>query len=624
MRSRHIWFGIALALIAALLTGCGGSGGSTLVTTTSRVLAGFVYAKGNALGAGPDVVITSAATPPTGYFAPSSGTVTLSVADGTLTRAASSQIFDMSVSNAIVVTAKAAPSSSVSITGSNLTYNSVAKTLTPYSVNLGLIGSTGTVETIPSPTAPSYTPGPVVGILYTFDGVGPTAPKQLFIAGATDQFGPRTLAVVGLDSNGVVQPSAAFTVTGTAPAVVISGSSPSFTLAPDSAANSAVEGDSTITVALTGGNITGSFLANFSYGTIGTIAVTPGSSSLLWNTAGPAATTPIGVLVTNTYNAPMFNKAVTLSDPGKVAANAWIASQGTAFTATTGPTDTTGTFSTTLTAPTSVAAVAPDQTPKGNGLVTATVGSTTGTATVRVIRPLNTVVITGPTKVYVGTTTPATDLSGGAYAINSTAIDVDGTSVPVSDYPAASFTYTVTNIAGGATFGNTGDTGVTSTSVSSLIGGTNRVTAGATAGHYTMQVTGGVLVPSNAITTEVYGVPAKIFLSPDTNTTFAIAGAQGNYTGTQGQTTVASFTYLDSAGHGILPSEVTYTSQFTIDNVTGGNITSGGSSVGNFTLTFGPNKGLAHIVTTNGVWTPTGVGGSFPFNLSKDIGHDGS
>ena len=495
--------------------------------------------------------------------------------------------------------------------------------MTPYNVNLGLIGATGTVETIPSPSAPSYTPGPVTGILYTFDGAAPTAPKQLFIAGANDQFGPRTLACVGLDSNGVVNPAAAFTVTGTAPAVVISGTGPSFTLSPDSAANSAVEGDSTITVALTGGNVTGSFLANFSYGTIGTIAVTPGSSSLLWNTAGAPATTSIGVVVTNTYNAPMFNKTVTLTDPGKVSANAWISGQGTAFTATTGPTDTTGSFSTTLTAPVSVAAVAANQTPKGNGTVTATVGSTTGQATVRVIRPLSTVVVTGPTKVYVGTTTPATDANGGAYAINANAVDVDGTSVPVSDYPAASFTWTVSNIAGGATFGNTGDTGVTSTSVSSLIGGTNRVTAGATAGHYTMRVTGGVLVPSNAITTEVYGVPAKTFLSPDTNTTVAISGAQGNYTGTQGTTKNATFSFLDSAGHAIPSGEVTYTSQFTIDNVTGGNITSGGANVGNFTLTFGPNKGLAHIVTTNGVWSPA-VGGSFPFNLSKDIGHDGS
>src|SRR5438874_6661341 len=98
---RAIRFLIFLAVVAGILTGCGGSGSST--SQTIRVLAGFVYAKGNALGAGPEVVITASANPPTGYFAPTLGTVTLSVANGTLTRAPDSEPFDMSVSNAIVV-----------------------------------------------------------------------------------------------------------------------------------------------------------------------------------------------------------------------------------------------------------------------------------------------------------------------------------------------------------------------------------------------------------------------------------------------------------------------------------------------------------------------------------------
>jgi len=621
MRLRHIWFGIAIALIAALLTGCGGSG-TAAVTTTSRVLAGFVYAKGNALGGGADVVITSSANPPTGYFAPSSGTVTLSVADGTLTRAADSQIFDMSISNAIVVTAKAAPSSSVSVSGQNLVLNSVSKTLTPYSVNLGLIASTGTVELITSPAAPSYTPGTPVALKYTINGNAPAAPKELFIAGANDAFGPRVLACVGLDSNGVINPSASFTLGGSAAnGFIISGASPSFTISPDSAASSAVEGDSTFTVGLVGQNVTGSFIGNFSYGTVTTVAVTPGATSLLWNTAGAPATTSIGVVVTNQYGAAMFGQTVNLTNPGKTTANVWNTQAGAnAFTAISGVTGTTGSISTTLTAPVSaVAGGGLTTTPKGANTITATVGSTVGTASVKVIRPLNSVSISGPSTVNIGTTTPLTGV--GSFSVDS-GVDVDGDNAPLTDYPATTFTYTCTNTAGGATFGNTGDTGVKTTAVASLLAGnSNQVVAGNVAGQYTMQVTGGVVTPSNTVTTQVVGIPAKIFLTPNTNTTNVIAGAQGNYSGIQGATVNSSFVFLDSYGHTIPNGEVTYNSIFSIDALTGGNMTSGGSGVNSFTLTFGANDGLVHLATTSGTWSPS-TGGSFPFNLSKDIGHD--
>ena len=136
-----------------------------------------------------------------------------------------------------------------------------------------------------------------------------------------------------------------------------------------------------------------------------------------------------------------------------------------------------------------------------------------------------------------------------------------------------------------------------------------------------MQVTGGVVTPSNVVTTEVVGIPAKIFLSPNTNTTNVIAGAQGNYSGVQGATVNSSFQFMDSFGHLIPNGEVSFTSLFSVDAITGGNITSGGSSVSNFTLTFGANDGLVHLITTGGTWSPS-TGGSFPFNLSKDIGHD--
>ena len=151
-------------------------------------------------------------------------------------------------------------------------------------------------------------------------------------------------------------------------------------------------------------------------------------------------------------------------------------------------------------------------------------------------------------------------------------------------------------------------------------GNGSRVVAGNVAGQYGMRVTGGVVTPSNIVTTEVVGIPSKIFLTPDTNTTVNLGG-QGNYSGIQGFVQSASFVFKDSFGHTIPNGEVSYTSIFSVDAITGGNITSGGSNVSNFTLTFGANDGLVHLTTTGGTWSPS-TGGSFPFNLSKDIGHD--
>lgn len=613
---------IAILVVGGLLAGCGG-GGSSSPTTTTRVLAGFVYAKGNGLGSGPEVVITTSANPPSGYFAPTSGTVTLSVANGSLTRAPDSEPFDMSVSNAIVVTAKAPPSSAVAVSGSGITLNSNPKSLTAFNVNLGPISDSGTVEPFSSTDAPSYTPGTPVALQYTIDGNPPANPKELFVAGAAaGSGGDRTLSAIALDSNGVINPAATFTVSSATNGVLISGSSPSFTLSAGTAANSSVEGDTTMTVQITGQNITGSFLANFTYGTVGTITVTPGGTSLLWNTVGVAATTSIDVAVTNTNNVAMFGKTVTLTDPGKVAANVWITQAGaTAFTAASGATGTTGHFATTLTAPVSaVAGGGLNLTPKGTNVITATVGASNGTANIKVIRPLNTVVLAGPARVDVGTTTPG---SGAASYAPTSGVDVDGASAPLSDYSSLTLTYTVTNTAGGASFGNTGDTSLTTTSVAAIMAGAgneNRVVAGNVAGQFTIQITGGVAIASNIVTTQVFGDPSKIFLSPDTNTVNVIVGALGNYSGSTGSTLNASFVLKDSANHTIPAGEMNYTSGFILQAGTGGNVSSGGANVNTFTLTFGPNDGLLDIDVVSGTWASGG--GNRPFNISKTIGHD--
>ncbi|HWA83666.1 MAG TPA: hypothetical protein VG820_09545, partial [Fimbriimonadaceae bacterium] len=237
-----------------------------------------------------------------------------------------------------------------------------------------------------------------------------------------------------------------------------------------------------------------------------------------------------------------------------------------------------------------------------------------------VIRPLSSVVLAGPSRIDVGMTTPGS--GAGAYGPTS-AVDVDGDNPPLSDYSSLSLTYTVTNIAGGAPFGNTGDASTTTTSVSAIMAGAgneNRVVAGNVAGQFNIQVTGGVANPSNVVTTQVFGDPSKIFLTPNTNTVNSIVGALGNYSGSPGSTVDASFVLEDTANHTIPSGELNYTSGFILQAGTGGNVTSGGANVSAFTLTFGPNDGLLDIDVISGTWASGG--GSRPFNLSKTIGHD--
>lgn len=529
----------------------------------------------------------------------------------------------MSVSNAIVVTAKAPVNSSVGVSGTSITLNSAAKVLTSFNINLGPFTQTGTVEPFSSPDAPSYTPGTPVAIQYTVDGAPPASPKELFVAGATPgNGGNRTLAAVALDANGIINPSATFTASSTTNGVLIAGTGPSFTLSAGTAASSSVEGDTTVGVQIAGQNISGTFLANFTYGAVGTVTVTPGGSTLMWNTAGVAATTSIDVLVVNTNSAPMFGKTVTLTDPAKVAANVWVTQAGaTAFAAASGPTGTTGHFATTLAAPVSaVAGGGLNLTPKGTNTITATVGATPGTATVKVIRPLSSVTIAGPSRIDVGTTTPST--GAGSYGLTA-GVDVDGASVPTSDYAALTLTYTVVNTAGGAAFGNTGDGSLTTTSAAAILAGPgneNRVVAGNVAGQFTIQVTAGVASPSNIVTAQVFGLPAKIFLAPDTNTVNAIPGALGNYSGANSSTLPANFVLKDTANHTVPSGELTYTSSFILQPSTGGSVTAGGANVSTFTLTFGPSDGLLALNVISGTWASGG--GNRAFSVSKTIGQD--
>jgi hypothetical protein len=303
--------------------------------------------------------------------------------------------------------------------------------------------------------------------------------------------------------------------------------------------------------------------------------------------------------------------AVTFSNP-KAPGNTWAAAPGTNITAISngGNTDASGEVTATFNAPDALNAVlsAGEKAAKGVSTVTATAGTANGSVNVTVLRPIGALVITGPARVDVGTTT-------GQYTITG-ATDVDN---DTADIPAGGVTWNRVNAAANANVGNTGDVQA-GTVANSTIDTNGLLTAGTAAGQTTVSATIGS-VNSNNVVTQVFGVPSKIVLTPDTAAS-VIGGASGEYGfAAVGDTQPASFTLQDSSGHVIPIGEITsFTSIFTIQALTGGSITPGGANVDDFTVTCGNTDGT-FSVQVNGTWVGA-FGGAGSINLTRAIGQN--
>jgi hypothetical protein len=303
------------------------------------------------------------------------------------------------------------------------------------------------------------------------------------------------------------------------------------------------------------------------------------------------------------------------------AGNAWSGAEGAlggnAFATQSGPTIAGGTFASTFDPPTALNPVlnAGQLAVKGVNIITATAGSASGTVNVTILRPIGSLTIAG--NLAVDTGTPAS-----TYSITG-ALDVDGDTATL---PVGSVTWTLTNTPSGGNIGNVGDESPASVSAASgsSTAPTINVSPGNTAGQYTLQATIGT-VNSNTLTTEVYGVPSKIFFSPAT-TASVIAGASGEYlTGGTGNVINVSFTFLDSYGHTVGGGNPGGSAGFNytgnIDSSTGGSLNPGaGANNSAFTIVTGPGDGL-FTITTQGNWTGT-HGGVGAFNLQKSVGHN--
>ena len=595
----------ALVVTGALLAGCGGGGGSSSKKVT-RTVAGFVYVLGSTGSSTDNAVIIPSAVAPSGFFAPTAGSVTLSVADGVITRSPDSEIFNMATSNAIICSVTAKENTTISVSGTGLMYNASARSLSSFTANIGTKANTGTVLTLNNGST-TYTPGAPVSLKYTVDGVVPTDPTIPIIAGAPDSI----LSIIALDASGVIVPATTYTVAASNAGASITGTNPGagpFDIVPGPMTQA--EGTVDVTIDTVGANLQATINGNFTHGTATTVAVTSTVASVTWGTVAPAVpntTAGLTATVTNQYGAAMPGVAVTFTNP-KAPSNTWAASPGTNFTAIVSPTNASGQATATFNPPDAVNAMAPGNAAKGVSTVTATAGSATGTVDVTVLRPIGALTITGPSRVD----TASTD---GQFTITG-ATDVDGDTATI---PAGVATWTTVNSAFAANVGNTGNQQAGTVSTSS-VNTSGVMTAGGVAG--TASVTASIgAVTSNAVVTQIFGVPSKIILSPDTVAS-VIAGATGEYTfGSVGGTQAASFTLEDSSGHTIPSGEYAgFTSAFSIQALTGGSITPGGTNISSLTVTCGNTDGTFSI-QVNGTWAGTD-GGAGSINLTRAIGQN--
>lgn len=594
---------LLLGAAAAVLTGCGGSGGSSAYSQT-RIVAGYVYVENNnGIDAGPSVIVAPSSTAPDGYFKPTDGTLTLSVANGDITRAPDSTNFDLSVSNEIIASVESNDQTpTFDVSGSGLELDGQAKgNLGSTNLSLGLPATNGTVLGITINAPGVYTPGAIAAIRVAIRDNGSGngifgAPEDILTNGLVSG-NTYSIAVVGLDANGVVVSGATPAVTSDNVAVAVNGGS---TLLTPATGTGAPAGAVTITSDF-GGAVSHDIVSNFNYGTVTTVALAPaGPTDLLWNVGvAVPATINYTATVTNEYGAPVPGTNVVFTS-NKVIANVWdTTTGGNAFAPANNATDNSGQVATVLSAPTSVNGVlaGADKNPKGAGTLTATAGAVSGNASINVTRPLASVSITGPSRLDVGTSSSTTVGSGQRYVITG-GLDVDNDVVAA---PTGATTWSVTNVAGAGNVGDLDDLTAQSTSASTINAGTGQVTAGAVAGQAQVSVTVGG-TPSNVITTDIFGAPTKLVYTPAT--------AANGYTGTQ---IGVVFDLMDNWGHLIPTSEYTFTKSGTADSLSGAQFTNQAGRA--FDITAGSGAGT-FTLTVNGTWTGA-QGGSAPIAKTR-------
>ncbi len=637
---------IASAAVGSLLfAGCGGGGGSSspAISPVTRLVVGFVYVKGTAgSGTGDNVIISPSSTPPSGYFVPdATGSVSLSVADGDITRSPDVETFNMSDGNVIAasVTQNVAPYE-MTVSASGLQRSGVARSFgSSQTVGLGTTIDNGTTLALDVNDPGTYTPGPTASIrLWLRNRQGnPGSSAAPFhdpeTATGGNWIGGNTYdtAVAFFDEEGTAK-------SGITPNITTDDNT-RLTYASNKLTALAAQTSATVVVTVSeavGAPVSLSYDADYTQGTVSNLFISGSNPTLTWPEAGPVNSFGMGVTVTNQYGAPMSGQVVdwrcTEADGGdtgvfvNTGTNTWnTTSAGSVFSGAFLATDANGQTAAIFSTPVSAAGPlsAGDKQPKGINNIQAFIGAVnSNTIVATIVRPLKTVNIVGPSRIDIGTTTPTNPLDPQTIRITN-GVDVDNDSVAT---PAGPFTWVVTNVDNSANnIGDNGDLTTQSTSASSIsgsaTGSTIQLAAGAVAGQVTVQVAGSLPTPSNTLTIEVFGKPSKlIYRSNDVSGSQIVNGA-GAFAGNNGDAFNFTTRFLDSAGHEIPISELSLTNKLgSTDSLSGANITFPALPSRTFALTLGSADGTTTI-TFSGSWTGL-LGGSGSFNINRTTNLD--
>lgn len=639
---------IASAAIGALIfTGCGGGSGSSTpaVFPVTRLVVGFVYVKGTAgSGTGDNVIISPSSVPPSGYFVPdATGSVTVSVADGTITRSPDSETFFMSDGNVIAatVTQNVAPYQ-MTISASGLQRNGVARSFGSAQVqSLGTEIDNGTTLALDLNDPGTYTPGPTASIQLWLrnrqgnPGTSTEAFKAPEDATGGDWVGGNVYdtTVAFFDAEGTAK-------SGITPTVVTDDNT-RLTYAANKLTAVPAQTSAPVVVTVSeapGAPVTLSYEADYTQGTVTSISLQLiGSATLLWEESGGAVnSSQLDATVMNQYGAPMAGlpvdwRAVEVEESNTLThpTNWNTVSGGSVFAGVDPATDGAGLASADFQTPNPVdgALAIGDKAPKGVNRVAAFIGAVvSNTQDITIIRPLSSVTIVGPTRIDVGTTTPSNILDPQNIRITN-GIDVDNDNVAT---PAGPFVWDVVNVDNsGNQIGDDGDLTTQSTSASAISGSATgssiQLAAGAAAGQVTVQVTdagGSALpVPSNMLTIEVFGKPSKLIYRANDVSGAQLVNGAGAFAGNNGDVFNFTTRFLDSAGHEIPNGELGLTNKLgSTDSLSGANITFPALPSRTFSLTLGSADGTTTI-TFSGNWSGL-HGGSGSFNINRTTALD--
>ncbi|HTQ10984.1 MAG TPA: hypothetical protein VMI31_12990 [Fimbriimonadaceae bacterium] len=628
---RRALFYSSVVTVAALLYGCGGGGASTVTNqhTSSKIIVGYVYVSTNTTPQGsPSTVVTNSTVAPAGYAAPTAGTFTLHVDNGTITRAAADLNFDLSTSNAIVarVTSSSTGTPALTYGATGVQLNGVSKSTIP-TQTVNMTGSNDVTLTLSYGTA-AYTPGSPASIMVLamdpngtgyFGAPADTIANIIPSTNPADDYG---LAVIVTDANGVVLNSIT-------PTVSDPNSNATESAVAESPTSIVVSGGGTegvaVPITVNAGGLSATFSSNYTYGPPAgfTASFSPsGPTTLTWPTAGPVASANFTATVTNGRGVPVPNLTVafTRADTNTAPAGAPAAPNypapagGSAISAAAAATDPSGNATVTFDTPTSDVGNATFNTLyiKGTNTLQVRNGSTSGLVlgmtSVIINRPLGSVAISGPSAVNISSVSPAS--GNGAFTVTG-AQDVDGTSVT-----APSVNWSLVNAASG-NVGNTGDSAPATDATQGSSFNGSILTTGTTAGQVTITAVGGA-VTSNALTVKVLGLPQRVFLTPDTSVTGTMtAGAASwyNAAGTNVDLPGFAVTVLDSGGNDLTALGAATVNSRSITNTSGTTFIGGtGTSGSPFVIQSGTVDGT-FVVNISG----TGLSNT-PFNLQRTVG----